>query len=76
VWVVLAHTDHTPFSPNVQDQVSFVIGGGAQSATPGAPAQLPTTGESPSWLILAAIAAASVLVAGGAVLARRTQGRS
>jgi hypothetical protein len=27
VWVVLAHTDHTPYSPNVQDQVTFTIGG-------------------------------------------------
>src|SRR6266567_1632161 len=27
VWVVLAHTDHTPYSPNVQDRVSFTIGG-------------------------------------------------
>ena len=36
VWVVLAHTDHTPYSPNVQDKVSFTIGGAAQSAAPAA----------------------------------------
>src|SRR5262249_42124387 len=34
VWVVLAHTDHTPFSPNVQAQVAFTVG--AASATPAA----------------------------------------
>jgi hypothetical protein len=43
VWVVLAHTDHTPYSPNVQDQVSFTLGGGAvaQASPPAQPGQLP-----------------------------------
>jgi hypothetical protein len=73
VWVVLAHTDHTPFSPNVQDQVSFSIGGAAQNATP---AQLPTTGETPSRLILASLAAACLLLGSGTLLARRSARRS
>jgi hypothetical protein len=34
VWVVLAHTDHTPFSPNVQAQVTFTVS--AAAATPAA----------------------------------------
>jgi len=25
VWVVLAHTDHTPYSPNIQSQVTFTV---------------------------------------------------
>jgi len=37
VWVVLAHTDHTPYSPNVQDRVTFTIGG-APAPAAGAPA--------------------------------------
>jgi hypothetical protein len=50
VWVVLAHTDHTPYSPNVQDEVSFTVGGGqGTTAAAGAPAaavplQLPPGG--------------------------------
>lgn len=44
VWVVLAHTDHTPYSPNVQDQVSFTVGGAAQAAQ-GAVPQIPVVGR-------------------------------
>jgi hypothetical protein len=47
VWVVLAHTDHTPYSPNVQDLVSFTIGAAAAApaAAPQAAApQIPPTG--------------------------------
>jgi hypothetical protein len=73
VWVVLAHTDHTPYAPNVQDQVSFTIGAGTQGT---APAQLPTTGETPSRLIDAAIAAACLLLASGLLLMRRPAGKS
>jgi hypothetical protein len=50
VWVVLAHTDHTPYSPNVQDRVTFTVGtpGAATAAStpaaPAAPSQLPAGG--------------------------------
>ena len=36
VWVVLAHTDHTPYNPNVQDQVTFTVAGAGQAAAAGA----------------------------------------
>ena len=53
VWVVLGHLDHTPYSPNVQADVSFTVsaaagtpvaGGAASGATGGASA-LPATGQ-------------------------------
>jgi hypothetical protein len=44
VWVVLAHTDHTPFSPNVQAQVTFTVGAAPASAASAAPAGLPASG--------------------------------
>ena len=43
VWVVLAHNDHTPFSPNVQAQVTFTVGASAAGAA--APAGLPASGS-------------------------------
>jgi Domain of unknown function (DUF4399) len=45
VWVVLAHTDHTPYIPNVQDRVTFTIGGAATptAAAAAAPATAPAT---------------------------------
>jgi len=44
VWVVLAHTDHTPYNPNVQDQVSFSVGGGVVAQASPQP-QIPVTGR-------------------------------
>jgi hypothetical protein len=45
VWVVLGHLDHTPYSPNVQADVTFTVSGAAAS-TPaaGAAAGAPTAG--------------------------------
>ncbi len=37
VWVVLAHTDHTPYNPNVQDQASFTVAAPGQAAAASAP---------------------------------------
>jgi hypothetical protein len=42
VWVVLAHTDHTPYNPNVQDQVTFTVAAPGQAAAP------PQTAAAPS----------------------------
>lgn len=69
VWVVLAHTDHTPYSPNVQAQVSFTVGGAAQ----GAPTQLPATGDAAgvSRILLGAVIAASALFLAGLALGRK-----
>jgi hypothetical protein len=54
VWVVLAHTDHTPFSPNVQAQTSFTVG--AAAATPAAVGAAPAAAGAAS-----AVAGASAL---------------
>jgi hypothetical protein len=86
VWVVLAHNDHTPFTPNVQAQVSFVVGAPGQAAAPeqaGSLPQSPRTGTgglltsagyqsefSPASLALLALAA--TLVIAGLTLARRS----
>ena len=43
VWVVLAHTNHVPFSPNVQAQVTFTVGAGGAAASSAA-AALPASG--------------------------------
>jgi len=45
VWVVLAHTDHTPYNPNVQDQVSFNVGGGAAVTQASPQPQMPVSGR-------------------------------
>jgi LPXTG-motif cell wall-anchored protein len=86
VWVVLAHTDHTPFSPNVQDQVRFTVGNGAAAAagvTPTATvAQLPpggtggllsnTTGDgSINLIVWLGLATAAALATAGVLLVRR-----
>jgi hypothetical protein len=71
VWVVLAHTDHTPYSPNVQAMVAFTLG----AAAPAAPGQLPTTGDraAASLSVVAAAALACLLCAAGLALLRRSR---
>src|SRR5207249_1505246 len=71
VWVVLAHTDHTPLTPNVQTSVSFSVGTGAQATPAAAPGSLPSNGDDFSMLRLLVIGAALILVGGG-YLAIRT----
>lgn len=44
VWVVLAHTSHIPFNPNVQAQVTFTVSASAAGAAPAAAAGLPASG--------------------------------
>jgi len=71
VTVVLTGTDHVPFSPSIQDQVSFTVRGSA--------AALPRTGEGGALLddtrlpaqVVLALAALSVAGIGGLVIRAR-----
>ncbi len=51
IWVVLAHTDHTPYNPSVQARVAFTVGAaaaapaGGQAPAAGAAGTLPGTGS-------------------------------
>lgn len=71
VTVVLTGTDHVPFSPSIQDQVSFTVRGSA--------AALPRTGEGGALLddarlpvqIMLALAALVVVGVGGLVIRAR-----
>lgn len=85
VWVVLAHTDHTPYNPNVQAQVSFTVSGAAATPAAGRPAPgnasgLAATGTGPSTvsmsllaLLLVAGATAGVLGLAGYQISQRRQ---
>lgn len=78
VWVVLAHTDHTPFNPNVQAQVSFTVGAAAGAPAAGGANGLPRAGMGPDpvsmnrvSLLLALAAGVGVLSLAGFQLSRR-----
>lgn len=47
VWVVLGHLDHTPYSPNVQAEVTFTVSGAAGTPAAGGAAGTPVAGGAP-----------------------------
>ncbi|MHB8577976.1 MAG: DUF4399 domain-containing protein [Dehalococcoidia bacterium] len=74
VWVVMAHTDHTPLTPDVTAKVSFSVAGGAaatpapgaaRAATPAAPNGLPNNGDDFTMLKLIVVGLGALLLAGG-----------
>lgn len=71
VWIVLSHSDHTPYNPSVETKVSFTVTGGPAPA----PSALPANGDDFSGLKLIILGVASVLVAGGFVSLRLAQSR-